>query len=159
MDSLPLASSGNPPIYLWNLKWILIIHQLLLYGERESKKEGKEIKRHRVDSDVMKFSIIQRHLWLSHRMPNVALTCWRIHSLMEKTSKKTQIAIKLCCCLVSQSWPAFLWPHDISQATILALVAVSSSRSSSWPKDGTWVPCIDRRVLYHWTTKEAHYKA
>ena len=99
-----------PYLFMKSYKmWILIIHQLLLYGEREIKKEGKEIKRHRVESDVMKFSIIQRHLRLSHRMPNVALTCWGVHGLMEKTSEKTQIVTKLCCCcLVSQSRPTLL---------------------------------------------------
>ena len=33
--------------------------------------------------------------------------------------------------------------------------AVSSSRGSSQPKDRTYVSCIGRRILYHWTSWEA----
>ena len=48
-------------------------------------------------------------------MPNIAVTCWGVHSLMEKTSEKTQIVVKLCiyCCLVSKSWSTLLWPHGL----------------------------------------------
>ena len=45
------------------------------------------------------------------------------------------------------------WPSSsvcgISQARILEWAAISSSKGSSWPKDWTWVSCIDRWVLYH----------
>ena len=44
--------------------------------------------------------------------------------------------------------------HGISQARILKLVAISFSRGSSQPRDWTHVSCIDRWVLYHWTTWE-----
>ena len=27
---------------------------------------------------------------------------------------------------------------------------------SSWPRDGTHISCIDRQILYHWHTQEAH---
>ena len=37
--------------------------------------------------------------------------------------------------------------HGISQARILDCVAISSSRRSSWPRDGTWVSCIGRWIL------------
>ena len=46
----------------------------------------------------------------------------------------------------------------ISQARILEWVAISSSRGSSWPRDGTQVSCIGRWVLYHWATWEALFK-
>ena len=42
--------------------------------------------------------------------------------------------------------------HGISQARILELVASSSSRASSWPRDqirASYVACIGRWVLYH----------
>ena len=39
--------------------------------------------------------------------------------------------------------------HGILQARILEWVAISSSRGSSRPRDGTRVSCIGRRVLYH----------
>ena len=40
-------------------------------------------------------------------------------------------------------------------ARILESVAISSSRGSSQPRDRTWVSCIGRGILYHWTTWEA----
>ena len=48
--------------------------------------------------------------------------------------------------------------HGIIQARILECVAISSSRGSSWPRDGTCVPSISfigRWILYQWTTWEA----
>ena len=49
----------------------------------------------------------------------------------------------------------------ISQARILEWVAISFSRESSRPRDGTYVSCVScigRWVLYHCTTWEAHLK-
>ena len=43
------------------------------------------------------------------------------------------------------------------QARILEWVAIFSSKGSYWPKDPTcvsYVSCIGRQILYHWTTKE-----
>ena len=48
--------------------------------------------------------------------------------------------------------------HGISQVRILDWVAISSSRGSSWPRDQTWVSwisCIGRWILYHWTMWKA----
>ena len=45
--------------------------------------------------------------------------------------------------------------HGIPQARILEWVAISSSRRSSWPRDGTCVSCIGRWILYHCDTWEA----
>ena len=45
--------------------------------------------------------------------------------------------------------------HGILQARILEWVAISCSRGSSWPRDWThvsYISCIDRWVLYHFTT-------
>ena len=42
--------------------------------------------------------------------------------------------------------------HKTSQARILAWVAFSYSRGSSWPMDGTHISCIaciSRKILYH----------
>ena len=44
---------------------------------------------------------------------------------------------------------------DLSQARILEWVVISSSRGSSWPRDGTCVSCIGRWILYHCDTWEA----
>ena len=68
------------------------------------------------------------------------------------------------CCLVAVLCPTLLWPHglkaplvyEISQARILDWVAISFSRESSRPRNRTCVSCIDRQILYHWATREAH---
>ena len=69
------------------------------------------------------------------------------------------------CCSVAKSCPIFYHTmdcsppgssvHGISQARILERVASFFSRGSSWPRDGIWVSFIDRRIPYHWTTREA----
>ena len=50
--------------------------------------------------------------------------------------------------------------HGILQARILEWVAMPFSRGSSWPGDQTcvsYISCIGRQVLYHWTTWKAPY--
>ena len=49
--------------------------------------------------------------------------------------------------------------HRILQARILEWTAISSSRESSWHRDGTLISCIScigRWILYHWVSWEAH---
>ena len=53
---------------------------------------------------------------------------------------------------ISQPGPSVHW---ISQARILAWVAISFSMGSSWPRNRTHVSCIGRWILYHWATSEA----
>ena len=70
-----------------------------------------------------------------------------------------------CCCLVAELCPTLCDPvacslpgssvHGISQAGILEWVAVPFFMGSSWPRSWTSVPCIGRRILYHWVTWEA----
>ena len=80
---------------------------------------------------------------------------------------------KRCCCVLSCSVshvrlfvtpmdynPPLSYVHGILQASILEWVAISCSRSSSWPRDQTrisCVSCVGRQVLYHWATWEALY--
>ena len=48
--------------------------------------------------------------------------------------------------------------HEISQARTLEWVAISFSRGSPWPRDRThvsYVSCIGRWILYHWTMWKA----
>ena len=45
--------------------------------------------------------------------------------------------------------------HGISQARILEWAVISFSMGSSRPRDQTWVSCINRRILYCPSTKEA----
>ena len=49
--------------------------------------------------------------------------------------------------------------HEISQARLLEWIAISFSRGSSRPMDWTHISCIDRWVLYHWATREAHVQS
>ena len=42
----------------------------------------------------------------------------------------------------------------ILQARMLEWVVISSSRGSSWPRDGSCISCIGRWILYRWTTWE-----
>jgi len=44
--------------------------------------------------------------------------------------------------------------HRISQARILEWVAVSFSRGSSQSRDWTHVSYIERKIIYHWATRE-----
>ena len=47
--------------------------------------------------------------------------------------------------------------HGISQARMLEMIAISSSRESSWPRDWTHL-LLGRQILYHWATREAPLK-
>ena len=75
-----------------------------------------------------------------------------------------------CCeCMLSCIW-LFMTPWTVgaprpaprsvwmSQVRILEWAAISSSRGSSWPRDGTWASCIGRWVLYCCTTWEIQSK-
>ena len=59
--------------------------------------------------------------------------------------------------VVSDSLPT----HGLQPARLLCLwterlwAAISFSRGSSRPGDWTWVSCIVRQILYHWTTRES----
>ena len=46
--------------------------------------------------------------------------------------------------------------HGIFQARVLEWVAISFSRGSSQPRDGTQVSRIGGRCFTHWATREAH---
>ena len=67
--------------------------------------------------------------------------------------------VKLCCSLALSCVWLFCDPidcrppdssvHGILQARTLEWVAISFSRRSSWPRDGTCICCFGRRILYH----------
>ena len=44
--------------------------------------------------------------------------------------------------------------HGIFQASILEWVAISFSRGTSWPRDGSWVSCTAGRIITIWATRE-----
>ena len=45
--------------------------------------------------------------------------------------------------------------HGISQARILEWIVISFSRGSSWPRNQTWVSCIEGRFFTVWATRES----
>ena len=95
-----------------------------------------------------KWKLVKLFLW-----PSI-----RSHSSL--CAKSLQLCPTLCdpmdCSLPGAS------VHGILQARILEWVAMPFSRESSWPGDQTcvsYISCIGRQVLYHWTTWKAphHY--
>ena len=56
----------------------------------------------------------------------------------------------LMCCS-----PLLFSVQEISQSRILEWVAISFSRGSSWPRDGTCISCIRQADPYRWDTSEA----
>ena len=69
---------------------------------------------------------------------------------MECGCSITQLCSALCN-LVDCSLPGFS-VHGIFWARILAWVAISFYKGSSWPSVRIWVSCISNRILYHWAT-------
>ena len=70
--------------------------------------------------------------------------------------RENRIGGKTSCCLVAKScvtlWPHGLSPpgssvHGILQARLLEAAAISPSRGSSWPRDGTCISYIGRQLL------------
>ena len=86
---------------------------------------------------------------------------WSRNEILHTTTKSSY----WWCCLVAKSCLTLWDPmdcslpgssvHGISWARILEWVATSFSRGSSWPRAQTHVSWTGRRILYHWTTREA----
>ena len=81
--------------------------------------------------------------------------------------RTASICLLFCCCLIScvqlsqdhmDCSPPGSNVHAISQARIREWAAISFSRGSSWPKNGIYIFCIGRQILYHWATKEALFQ-
>ena len=95
------------------------------------------------------------------------LGCWRpCPSLQQPMSSDWLILGMKNESEVAQSSPSLCDPmdcsppcssvHGILQARILEWVAISFSRGSSWPRDGTQVSCIVVICFNLWATREAH---
>ena len=81
--------------------------------------------------------------------------------LQHRKLRVSQAWVCVCVYLVAQSCPPLCVPitatsqaplHGIFQVRILEWVAISFSRGSSQPRDGThisWVSCLSRQILYH----------
>ena len=76
------------------------------------------------------------------------LTCWVFISKTVTSWSDTDT----CCVFVC------MLSYFIVSGKNTGVVAISSSRGSFWPRDGTLVSCIfciSRQILYHWATWEA----
>ena len=87
------------------------------------------------------------HKWGEKSMPQKAVGCFMY--IEHQWLWQCCLVAKLCATLchpMDRSLPgSFI--HGILQARILGWVAISSSRGSSWPRDGTLVSCLGRQVL------------
>ena len=85
-------------------------------------------------------------IWEDHRMP-----VQKICSML--------LLVESCptLCDPTDCSPPGSSVHGISQARVIEWVAISFSRGSSQPRDGTCISCIDRRILYYWSTSEAPF--
>ena len=94
------------------------------------------------------------YLWLQ----GVFVAPWGL-SLVEMNRGLLFIAV----CRCSLQWLLLLWnigfrTCEIQQLWHMALIALLHV-GSSWSKDRTYISCISRRILNHWTTREVHEKA
>ena len=88
------------------------------------------------------------------------------HSFMIKTLNKVGIEgvlLLLSRQVVSDSFvtpcrdsPPGSSVHGIAQVRVLEWVAISFSRGTSRPRDGTCISCTGTWILYHWATRETH---
>ena len=74
------------------------------------------------------------------------------------------VAVQLLSCVCLFCNPMDCSPPGSSvlgifQARILEWVDISYSRGSSQPRDPTFLSCLCRQVLYHWSTRETHWDA
>ena len=73
-------------------------------------------------------------------------------------SRSVVLVAKLCLTLwLHGLQPPVSFVHEIFQARILEWVAISFCRGSSPPKEQILISCIDRWILYHWTTRKASW--
>ena len=90
----------------------------------------------------------------------------RLRSWRQFPPADIPIPLVFCCyCLVSKLCPSLCDPkdcslpgssiHGISQARILERLAISFSREPPHPRDQTRISWIERRILYHLSTREA----
>ena len=86
------------------------------------------------------------------RVCSLCVMCAQLHACVLSCVCAQTLCSPLDCSLPGSS------VHGMFQAKILELVAISSSRGSSWSRDRTcisYISCIGRQILYHWTIWEA----
>ena len=80
---------------------------------------------------------------------------WDPHILM--TITPTSFESRFSCHLLNKVHPDHC-PHENLNVKPHLTCFLFFSRGSSGPRDWTWVSCVScigRRILYHWTTREA----
>ena len=77
-----------------------------------------------------------------------------VHPYHVIAMKRNELLIHTTCVLMD-CCPPWSFVHGVFQARLLKWVAIPFSRGSTQPRDWTWIsciPCIGRRILYHYTT-------
>ena len=139
-DFIPYWLSFNPPCLLLELLLLLLSNFQFFFKV--------------IDVTSMYFRTF-KDLYSSDALHHIYTTIWR-----------WCVCVCVCVCARAQLCPTHCDPmgcsppgssvYGIFQVKILEQVAISCSKESSWPWDWTWVSCIGRWVLCHWTTKEAY---
>ena len=91
---------------------------------------------------------------------------WKAYQLW-KENNFVSWHLLVCACSVAWSCPTLCDPmdhsppgssvHGILQSRILQCVAMTSPGGSSQPRGQTCISCVDRQILYHWSTWEAPF--
>ena len=91
-------------------------------------------------------------------MPSAFSSRVCIHVHIHTWKSKCYLLSHVWLCVLIDCSPPGSSVHGILQARILEWVAFTFSRGSSWPRDQTYVCCIERWVLYHWATSKAPFR-
>ena len=102
---------------------------------------------------TLPFGHIKRHLWNLRSSDSDDISCnSRLLFLLLLAAQSYLTLCDPCDCS-----PPGSSVHGISQARILEWVAISFSRGSSWPSDGTCISCFGMWILYHWAIWKARF--
>ena len=143
----------------------LYMHYLIWCNQKCTTRQCRQYqfrfsgKRTKVQRNEITYSRANKGQWQCQMA-----TCTQFYMM---TTAKLLITLYIClsrCCfnhkVMSDSF-ATPWSLPgssalgVSQARILESVVISLSRTSSWPKNQTWISCIGRWNLDHWTSREA----
>ena len=162
-DPLGKGMGTHSSILAWRIPWTDEFGRLQSMG---SQRVGHDWATNTFTSPGLSFRMQDLVPWLGNKPGPPGLGAW---SLSHWTTREVSTFVNYFnshLVLCRSVCPALGDPvdyglssfpvHGIFQARILEWVAMSSSRSSLWPRDWTQVSCLGRWVLYHWATWEAH---